>query len=64
MLVKVVTIQEATHLERQVTQQYQMILSKQANVDVGGLFGFGARRARTLQEILKSGPKTMEELEY
>jgi len=33
------------------------------NVDVGGLFGFGQEDARTLQEILKSGPKTMEELE-
>jgi len=33
------------------------------NVDVGGIFGFGQEDARTLQEILKSGPKTMEELE-
>ena len=33
------------------------------NVDVGGLFGFGQPTARTLQEIIKSGPQTMEELE-
>ena len=33
------------------------------NVDVGGLFGFGQPTERSLQEIIKTGPKTMDELE-
>ena len=33
------------------------------NVDVGGLFGFGQPEPRSLMEIAKTGPRTMEELE-